>query len=410
MFERNGYGINNYFSMKITLYDFNNLYYSSFYIAGFLKSSEECGITFKMSHVVPEILKKSEVKERKEILFSILLFKVETKADIYYFIIDTRDGNNLGSYHLQLLERCKYYFKVNYKDILTTNNHKSGVINDAITLIEGGFKTLSKDLNCSGQNSSFVDSLSNEATKKEICDNLYNSWTKKVIPIHPFFPIKPKSNKYLLPRILPSAAANWSFTDVLKRFKAMGNILTFEKIRSMRELPKKYDVFFIMTYYNKISHSTDIELRYRIMRGLQMHKKLNIKVGFISKEKLPDHMADLKLSTMPFEEYLRNLSQSKVGIYVRGLHECHSFKMTEQLALGLPVVGQKIINNRNELMKLPHFNEQYCYETADEIVDGIIRLLQDSEKMKKLSTSNHDTFDRCFTPPAICRNIIEKIF
>ena len=190
---------------KITFYDFNNLYYSSFYISGFIENCKKIGIKFSISHYIPEILRKSEMSEKRVFLFGICLFRAEIKGKEFWFCIDTHDGRKAHSYNFHLLKEVKYYFKVNY-------------------------------------NRSALDQ--NECNKKK--ENMIPSVAEnrqKIKPIPPFSPIrKAPLIKYLpwyFPKLSPSPVVNWGYKDILRRFKQLNNIMPLDGIRQLRNSPRR---------------------------------------------------------------------------------------------------------------------------------------------------------------------------
>lgn len=340
----------------LTLFDFNNLYYSSFYITGF---QSLLGNDFRLSHKFPDFLKgETYISHRSKLLGVLLLFDDDQDA---WFVIDTRDGCREQSYHIPLLEKVDFYFKVNFNE--------------------------------------------GEMVKSQVL----STYKSKIISLPPFFPILPEKGINLKPKLLPEKHVGWTAQEVFKRCKALKNIMTLSQIFDLRYEHKSKDIFFVMTYYENEKHSDDIDLRYKLMTLLKNDSEIDSSVGFISKGKLPPKYKGLQIPKFSFQEYMKNLASSRLGIYVRGLHQCLSFKMSEQLALGLPVCGQKFSNSIDLLKCLPKFLDQYQYETAEDIYSGIKTLLGDTEKMTTLRQNNMDVFDKSLNSKTVCKTILEKI-
>jgi glycosyltransferase involved in cell wall biosynthesis len=100
------------------------------------------------------------------------------------------------------------------------------------------------------------------------------------------------------------------------------------------------------------------------------------------------------------------MASARIAIYVRGLQNCLSFKFSQLLALGVPVVGQSIINNKDILMNNDYFTQQYAFDSPEEIVREAVKLLADPDKLNKIGRSNASIFDTKFTPQAVVTDIL----
>ena len=106
---------------------------------------------------------------------------------------------------------------------------------------------------------------------------------------------------------------------------------------------------------------------------------------------------------------MKNLARARVGIYVRGTHNCISFKLGELLALGLPIVGQPIANNRKIFYADSEWSKQFRFETVDEIITEVRRLLKSPSELTKLGEMNRRIFDNQFAPKAVVADILRKV-
>ncbi len=352
----------------IIYYDFNNLQYSSYFLTGFHQNTETFLYKFIVSKKVPPLLFDQIMGDKwKEILFSICLFKAKLPNEEFYFCIDTRDScdanpNKGNGYHLPLLKKVKYYFKVNYN----------------------------------------IDAINNDLNLRE--------FAHKIIPALLFFPIKCPTLLPYFPKIIPCSAVAWTMRDAVRRVRMLKGMLTLEQIRQMRSSEKNLDIFFVLNFYNQKVHSADNVLRYQIMKEIQKYPNINSLVGFASHKKIvPDKYADLQLKPYSLKEYLGCLAKSRIAIYVRGLHNCLSFKFGQLLLLGMPIVGQTIHNNKDNIMNNKYFNEQFAYDNPKAIVQEAIKLLDNPDKQMALGESNANVFDAKFTPKAVVSDILRHL-
>ena len=352
----------------IIYYDFNNLDYSSYFLTGFHQNTETFLYKFKVSKNIPPLLFDKKVGDKwKKILFSICLFKAKLTNEEFYFCIDTRDScdanpNKGNGYHLPLLKKVRYYFKVNYN----------------------------------------IDAINNDPNLRDFAN--------KIIPALPFFSIKCPTLLPYRPRIISCSTVAWTWKDTVQRVRMLKGMLPLEQVRHMRNSVKDLDIFFVLNYYHQKVHSADNEFRYQIMKEIQKHPNINSLVGFTSHEKIvPDKYADLQLKPYSLEEYLGCLAKSRIAIYVRGLHNCLSFKFSQLLLLGMPIVGQTVHNNEDNIMNNELFDEQFAFDDPKEIVQEAIKLLDDPEKQMALGESNANVFDTKFTPKAVVSDILRHL-
>lgn len=354
---------------KITYYDFADIRYSSFFLTGFLENQGNYRHRLVISRKAPSLLRDPMVGgEWKDLLFSICLFKANLIDDTFYFCIDTRDSckadpNRGMGYHIPLLKKVKYYFKVNYND-------------DAIR-----------------------------------CDPTLRLYSSKIIPVPLFFPLKIPQLLSFFPRISPCSVTGWTFGDAKKRIAHLRGLLSLEEIKELRNVEKDLDLFLVTSFYPQPEHSAAMEFRYKIMKEIRKHKNLVSVTGFATSynKKLPGEVAEFQCERYSPRNYLKNLARAKIAIYVKGLWGCLSFKFGELLALGMPIVGQTITNNKSQLSSNEHFRNQFAYDDPKEIFEKATKLLTEPIKMKRLSELNAATFDAKFTPQAVTAEILERL-
>lgn len=351
-------------NIKITFYDLVDLNYASFYLAGFHGHGSQGAWAFSVSKRLPAMLKDLlDDRQWKDILFSVLLFKYSLDDDEFFFCIDTRDSSSTTGtgkgYHLPLLQKVRYYFKVNYRK-----------------------ETIEGDVN-----------LAHHA--------------RKIVPISPFFPTKLPSAWSYLPSPYSSINDGWAFRGAVRRLRQIRELPSMDKLRVLRRRPKIRDVFFVVGYYD--GHEQDNEFRYQIMDELRRRPHISSSLGFVGRN-LPGKYRELQIDReIPLYAYLSEVAASRVAVYVRGVHDCLSFKFGQLLAMGMPMVGQPILNNRENLMVNPHFDTQFAYEAPLEIVERIEQLLARPEELERIGYSNASVFDAKYTPEKVVSELLDYI-
>ncbi len=349
---------------RIVHYDFNDINHSSFFLTGFLENPHADRYRFAVNRSVPDILRgRANDTAWQQNLFAISLFEAEIENERFLFCIDTHDSaiREVG-YNLPLLENVRYYFKANYN---------AAVIEDDPTL---------------------------------------RRHAGKIIPTTPYFPLRLPRSTMFLPRLMPSDDLNWTFQDARSRVNRLRSLVPLDQLRALRNKPKDIDVFFVVAHYRKEHHSDITKTRYEIVERLSASPKINAVTGLISYKALPPELAHLHIERFDQATYFDYLARSKVAIYVRGPHDCLSFKFGELLALGKPVVGQKILNNADSLYRHPYFSDQFAFESAESIVGEIENLLDQPEKIAELQRSNAAVFDSYLTPQASVGDIVAHLY
>lgn len=290
------------------------------------------------------------------------LFKWEIAGGEHYFCIDMRDSSTpctgMG-YHIPLLEKVRYYFKV---------NHNLDDINNASRL---------------------------------------RSLRNKIIPAHPFFPVRVPRLLPFLPMVMPSRAMDWTVQKAWRHIRQLRSLLPLEQLTRLRDVQKDLDIFFVIRVSDQEHHHQAAKIRMEIVKELKRCSKINAKTGIVGNQDIRRKHTDLWIDQSPRRTYLHDLSRAKLAIYVRGLHDCISFKFGELLALGKPIVGQKIVNNTDIIYSNPHFDEQFAYEDPQKIVAKAAELLAQPERLAMLGKSNAEVFDSKFAPEAAVSAIIE---
>jgi hypothetical protein len=345
--------------IQITYYAFADLYYASFFLAGLDRHAENGAIEFSVSKRKPEVLKQmSDDDHWQDLLSSILLFKVIHNGDVFHFCIDTRDSNTTGGtgkgFHLPLMKLVRYYFKVNYN---------------------------------------------RQAIEK---DSDLVRHAHKIIPMSPFFPTSLKKIWRYSPKLFSHTGLD--FLGVVKKMRKLKVLSSMKDLRLLRKRPKVRDVFFMVGYYDR--HERENEYRYQIISELRSRSSIRSFVGFEGRN-LPGKYRELQIGKeLPLYKYLSEIASSRVALYTRGVHDCLSFKLGQLLAMGMPMVGQPILNNRDNLMSNPYFADQFAYESPREIVDRVEQLLGAPEELERIGDSNATVFDLKYTPEKVIGELL----
>lgn len=345
----------------ITYYDFSNLLYSSFFLAGFARNEESFRYTLAVSRNPPKIPGiPSTVGKWSELLSHIGLFRITTKNHDFFFCIDFLDSSK--SFNAELLQHVKFYFKVNY-------------------------------------NPDHVRS-----------DSALARYGQNIVPAPFFFPIRTQHTHLFLPRLL-QAPRGGNIIAALNRLNLLRNLVGLhEMIRWRTSIEKDLDLFFVQRYYGENVHSESMEFRYQLIRALRQCRGISVVAGFArGKEPLRGKFAEFTVEETKMRPYLKNLARARVSIYVRGAHDCLSFKLGQQLALGKPIVGQTVANSRDRIYRHNLLAEQFAYEEPDQMVQQVLRLLKDDGKREELSRANAAVFDQAFAPHLASAEILNQL-
>ncbi len=347
---------------EIIYYDFGEVERISFYINGFLHNQKKYNYKFLIKREKPNFIKESSLMEewhKSELGF----FELKNGNDNFFFCIDRNDPSSTyknEGYIISVLEKVKYYFKVNYNVVDIEKDPR---------LIE---------------------------------------YREKIIPLGPSFPLHIKNMIKFLSRIFPGKKNNWTFQILVERLNLMFRFPGLSYFRRLRKIKPDLNLFFVVPYYSSQKELNDF--RFDLMKAIENLVKTNLIIGFASRRKLPDKYQYFKQPVFEMRSYLRHLARSKVTIYIRGPHNGISSKFGQLLALGKPIIGQTINNNKELYYQNQFFNEQFAYDEPEEIAKQVYGLLQDPEKAALFAKTNANTFDTRFSPEITVSHIIEKIF
>ena len=302
---------------RITYYDVGGIVYPSFYLTGLQENEARYGYTFDVARrLAPELQACWTDEEWRALIDSVLLFRLESRDDTYYIAIDMRDSACRESghgYHLPVLDKVRYYFKANYDPAMV------------------------------------------------VTDPLVRPFAGKIVEATHPFPTRmprPRSFQHLLT----------SPRRALARAKYLATLRTVGHFRQLRRERPTHDAFVEMIHYGPSHHNAVMDTRFELVKALRKESRFEAVAGLFNAKKLPPPFAEYQVTRSSRDVYLRNLARSRILIYLRGPHDAISFKFGEMMALGRPIIGQKLLHNRDTLYSHPYFDEQFAYEDPEEIV------------------------------------------
>jgi hypothetical protein len=353
---------------KITYYDFCNLQYAGFYLNGFQENAQERGYRLVVSHNQPSELTRINLNEerRTKYLSLYLIFRYEGD-ETFLFAIDTSDLNGDMSQGWDcnpLLDVCRHYFKVNYNKEAIEANPELAPYQD------------------------------------------------KILPVPIVFPVAVYQPWHFHPKLTSVHGSAWPRKAILRRFKSLRNIPSLSDYRRMRVVPKDLDVFFIASIYSEAGRAYNREIndhRKAIVEGLNKYSRYNILARYIDVNGTAEGLGSYVIPRMKLSQYLDLMSRSRIGIYVRGFFGCLSFKFGELMAMGIPVVGESILNNREMMYGFNYFQEEFAYDEPEEIVERSIYLLEHPALIDEYRRANTETFEKYLSPGPVVSAILDQI-
>jgi hypothetical protein len=346
----------------ITYYDQSSIVFSGLFVNGLQSNAKRLGYVFSIEKILPEFMEEYEAGfPIREFLTAISLFKVTANGEVFFFCIDATDFTEIGGMHhakIQiLLDNVKYYFKVN----CNLNSNETARFNNKIIALPIVYP-----------------------------EALAKLWK--------FFPQVSALFKGDL----------GGFVDRLKQVKSTFSVPSIKHLRNFAK-EKEFDVFFVVAYYEHSDHAADNEFRYKLISEIRKLEGVKAIAGFASRKKLPEKYAEFQLPRYSLSEYLNFQSKARVAIYIRGLHKCLSFKLGHLLGIGLPIVGQSLLNNTQIYNNIDSYSEQFAFESTEEIIGGLIALLGHPEKQHAFAESNAKFFDQYLSADKVAETIIETV-
>ncbi len=134
---------------------------------------------------------------------------------------------------------------------------------------------------------------------------------------------------------------------------------------------KVRDFTFLVAYYPRPHHAHDNEFRLELIRKLREDRSLSGIAAFASHHPIPAPYSAYAADFISVRRLLDMYATSRVGVYVRGMHDCLSLKLGQYLALGLPIAGQSISLDNRFARAIPNFDSQFSGATPDDIVRNV---------------------------------------
>ncbi|MDT8390970.1 MAG: hypothetical protein RRC34_10735 [Lentisphaeria bacterium] len=337
----------------ITADSFTDIYYSSFFFAGFQELAATGKCVLKTWRGAPRV----HVDGGGNPFHAILLFSARDKEKETLFCIDTRDQSDWEhGYHKELLKACDHYFKVNFRP-------------EVIDMTRPG-----------------VD---------------------KIHPVPIFFPVRPMALSALFPRPFPCQEAGWTMKKIMRRLTRMGTLPAMTFLTASRQTAITHDIVFAVRFYGEHRHAAEDARRRRLIEGLRNLPGRKVLAGFVSKNPMPTDYEALRIPGFTLKGYMKALSGSRVCIYIRGLHDCLSFKLGQLLAMGKPIVGERILNNRDFYYSHPGINEQFAFDSVEDILAAVENRLEQPAILDRHARLNRALFDEKLSPATVCQNILD---
>ena len=342
---------------RIVHFDIAYANFAAYFLAGLDANQDRFGYRFSIRSTPPRALADLYDSPYSQAALSIPTFQVRNGDEQFYFCIDSADANDYV--YEPLLERVRYYFKVNWHPEV---------------------------LNASP----------------------WRQYIDKIRPAGPFFPIRFSYWRQMPRRMLPYRAV-WRYGDVRTRLMQVKKAATLKQLVGLRGMPKQQDVAFVVPLYHKDTHREHNEFRYEIVRRLREANDIDAVAGVVGNN-IPERYADCVIPMVSQQRHLMRVASSRVAIYVRGLHDCVSYKFGELLSQGLPIAGQSVVNNVACLMAHEGMREQFCYDDPVNLVDRVRELLENNALRSALSASNERVFDHHFAPTPGVAKLLDTIF
>jgi hypothetical protein len=352
---------------KITYYDFSTLTYVSIFAIGFIENADEYGYEFVVSHEYPQELADVELGANWDTNPRITksIFRYEDDKDSFLFCIDAGDPNwepPVIFDPIPFLERCRYYFKVNYNE----------------------------------------DEM---AKTPEI-----EIYREKIWPLSHVFPLLPRHWWRFLPKLTPIGGRPWPFAKIKQRMKNLRDMIRIDELRALRDVEKDIDLFFVSRYRQSDVNEEQNDLRLTIINEMSKNQDLNLLIGFVAvKDDAPQEYLKYKLPWFSYSQYLNLLARSRVAIHLHGSLGSLSFRFGEEMSIGKPLVGVTLLNNKENLYEFDRFDEQFAYDDPYDMVERINYLLEHPDKREELRKANIETFERHLVPKSVAVEILTVI-
>lgn len=356
---------------RISYFDFSNFGFASCSLHGFIELAPERNYEFAVVHQLPPELRNRglEVKWLANPYLRHDLYRYDADDDSFLFCLDTVNLNGAQTVDGQngfselLLQKCRYYVKHNYNEQVIANHP------------------------------------------------VLSQYASKIIPLAISWPLATPQRWRFLPYLNPTGPSRWPLNRVRQRIRQLTKLPSLEDFRKHRQATRDVDVFFVSRHYSGRHHEEMNYERLAIVEELHRRPELDIVAGFAKSEQreLPGRFAKYSIPVMEFSDYLAQLARSRIGLYVRGNHGCLSSKFGQQMALGKAIVGQTILNDRENMYAYANFAQQFAYDDPRELVQRILDLVHDPQEIERLETGNIETFESHLVPKQVMATVLDQM-
>ncbi len=334
--------------VRIRAFDSASLSYVSYYLSGLSQVARKVGIGLDYAQLPENHPLHKPLKEQP----ALALFEFEDDSERFLFCIDGYDDPDY--YNDEALHACRYYFKINRRPTAPRGN---------------------------------------------------------VLPINPCFPIRPPMGA--LTRLncrygLLSGISRSSRRQSTLRYWADNRSLAW--FRQQRQLPTEHDVHLVLPFYAD-RHDQCNERRLRVVESLAGESAIRSFVGFYSPngKELPGAFRRYQLPKVSKVEHLRAIAASKIAVYVPGVDDCFSFKFGEQLSIGAAIVGYQLYDGGHRLLVNEEMRQQFSHSEPEDIIEGVLDLLAQPDRIEKLSAHNAQLFDSMLSPAATAGELLRAL-
>ena len=79
------------------------------------------------------------------------------------------------------------------------------------------------------------------------------------------------------------------------------------------------------------------------------------------------------------------------------------------MAMGKPIVGETLLNNKENMYAYDRFDEQFAFDDPEEIVERVIYSLENPEGLEDLRRANIETFENHLAPKPVVKDILDQL-
>ena len=210
-----------------------------------------------------------------------------------------------------------------------------------------------------------------------------------------------KYDRYLFKRLISTFQ---NLTNQVESIKNQRLISQYEHFESGME-----NSILFQTRAFPSENSLDIQQihadRYRIIKCLRQEFPHQFKGGFVPSPIANEKYGDA-LTNVPSQPsaYLKAVKESKIVIYTRGLANSPAWKMAEYLSQGKIIIAERLTTDLP--FPLEHGKELLFFDTDDELVKNIRKVMRDKNLQNTLSQNARAYFEKYVHPEKTLERII----